>query len=83
MISEEKKAALVIGGRGEFAQFLQQDILPNLVADSLATIERETPRAEYLLRLQCARHIVIATPLAGYAELACELVISGRRRHCG
>jgi prephenate dehydrogenase len=74
MISEEKKAALVIGGRGEFAQFLQQDILPNLVADSLATIERETPRAEYFLRLQSARHIVIATPLAGYAELACELV---------
>ena len=74
MISEENQTTLVIGGRGEFGQFLQQDILPVLGADSILTIERETPRDEYLLGLQRARHIVLATPLAGYAELACELV---------
>ncbi len=74
MRSEENKTILVIGGRGEFGQFLQQDILPVLGADSILTIERETPRDEYLLGLQRARHIVLATPLAGYAELACELV---------
>jgi prephenate dehydrogenase len=74
MISKAKKTALVIGGRGEFGQFLQQDILPILGAESILTIERETPRDEYLFRLQLARHIVLATPLAGYAELACELV---------
>ncbi|MGH9880531.1 MAG: hypothetical protein ACRD6N_03775, partial [Pyrinomonadaceae bacterium] len=74
MISEEEKSALVIGGRGEFGQFLQQDILPILGADSILTIERETPRDEYLSQLRRARHIVLATPLAGYAELACELV---------
>ncbi len=74
MRSEENKTILVIGGRGEFGQFLQQDILPVLGADSILTIERETPRDECLLGLQRARHIVLATPLAGYAELACELV---------
>src|SRR5258708_28597231 len=74
MKSEGKKAALVIGSGGEFGQFLQQDILPMLGADSILTVERETPRDEYLLRLQRARHVVLATPLAGYAELACELV---------
>ena len=74
MRSEEKKAALVIGGRGEFGQFLQQDILPILGADNILTIERETPGDEFPAQLQHARHIVLATPLAGYAELACELV---------
>src|SRR2546422_6780030 len=74
MISEEKKAALVIGGRGEFGQFLQQDILPILGADNISTIERETPNEEFHAQLQHARHIVLATPLAGYAQLACELV---------
>jgi prephenate dehydrogenase len=74
MISEEKRTALVIGGRGEFGQFLQQDILPNLGANSILMSERDTPRDESLLQLQRARHIVLATPLAGYAELACELV---------
>src|SRR6266542_1573518 len=35
----EKKSALVIGGRGEFGQFLQQDILPILGTDNISTIE--------------------------------------------
>ena len=74
MISEEKNAVLVIGGRGEFGQFLQQDILPILGAVNILMIERETPRDESLTQLEHARHIVLATPLAGYAELACELV---------
>jgi prephenate dehydrogenase len=72
--SEEKKSTLVVGGRGEFGQFLQQDILPILGMDPILTIERETPGDESLAQLQRARHIVLATPLAGYAELACELV---------
>ena len=74
MRSEEKKSTLVIGGRGEFGQFLQQDILPLLGMDNILSIERETPGDESLRHLQRARHIVLATPLAGYAELACELV---------
>jgi len=74
MIAGEKTDAVVIGGGGELGQFLQQDILPMLGADSILTIERETPRDENLLRLHRARHVVLATPLAGYAELACELV---------
>lgn len=72
--SEEKESTLVIGGRGEFGQFLQLDILPNLGLDNILTVERETPNDESLAQLQRARHIVLATPLAGYAELACELV---------
>ena len=74
MISEKEKAALVIGADGEFGQFLQQDILPSLGADNILTIERETSGDEFLAHLQRARHIVLATPLAGYAQLACELV---------
>src|SRR6266478_1969044 len=70
----EKKSALVIVGRGEFGQFLQQDILPILGTDNISTIDRETPGDESFAQLQRARHIVLATPLAGYAELACELV---------
>lgn len=74
MRPKEKKSTLVIGGRGEFGQFLQQDILPILGIDNILTIERETPGDESLAHLQRARYIVLATPLAGYAELACELV---------
>jgi prephenate dehydrogenase len=74
MARGEKKATLVIGGQGEFGQFLQQDILPVLDAVDILTIDRETPRNESLAQLQRARHIVLATPLAGYAELACDLV---------
>src|SRR6267142_5513553 len=80
MRPEEKNAVLVIGGRGEFGQFLQQDILPILGAVNILMIERETPRDEYLTQLQSTRHIVLATPLAGYAELACELVYRCRDR---
>jgi len=72
--SEEKKSTLVIGGRGEFGQFLQLDILPVLGMNNILTVERETPNDETFAQLKCARHIVLATPLAGYAELACELV---------
>jgi len=73
-MSSEAKPILVVGGRGEFGQFLQQDILPILGMDNSLTIERETTSAEALSHVQRARHIVLATPLAGYAELACELV---------
>ncbi|MCM3873029.1 MAG: prephenate dehydrogenase/arogenate dehydrogenase family protein [Pyrinomonadaceae bacterium] len=74
MKSEEKESTLVIGGRGEFGQFLHLDILPMLGVDNVLTIERETPSDESFAELQRARHVVLATPLAGYAELACELV---------
>src|SRR6185295_3839307 len=74
MRSSENKSTLVIGAGGEFGQFLQQDILPLLGVDSIWTVERETPAEESLSGLQRARHIVLATPLAGYAELACGLV---------
>ncbi len=74
MRSEEKESTLVIGGRGEFGQFLQLDILPILGIDNVLTIGRETPNDESLAELQRSRHVVLATPLAGYAELACELV---------
>jgi hypothetical protein len=74
MRPEQKKSALVIGGGGEFGQFLQQDILPILGMEIISTIERETPSDKSLGQLQRARHIVLATPLAGYAQVACELV---------
>src|SRR6266540_1813817 len=45
MVSQDRNAVLIIGGQGEFGQFLQH-----------------------------ARHILLATPLTGYAELACEVV---------
>jgi prephenate dehydrogenase len=74
MISPRSSAVLIIGGRGEFGQFLQRDILPVLGVDAVLTIERDTPRDQHSLRIQQARHIVMSTPLAGYAERACELV---------
>jgi prephenate dehydrogenase len=74
MRSEKRDSTLVVGARGEFGQFLQQDILPELGMDNVQANERETPIEESLAQLQCARHIILATPLAGYAELACELV---------
>ena len=70
----KRKGTVIVGGRGEFGEFLQQDILPILGVVDILTIERETPRDESLAQLQRARHIVLATPLAGYAELACELL---------
>ncbi|HEX9424892.1 MAG TPA: hypothetical protein VF899_16755, partial [Pyrinomonadaceae bacterium] len=74
MVSQDRNAVLIIGGQGEFGQFLQHDILPILGIGNVVTIERETPREEHARLLQQARHILLATPLAGYAELACDLV---------
>ena len=65
---------LIIGGDGEFGQFLQRDILPQICVKNVSSIERETPRENQKSLLDRAQHIVVATPLAGYAELACELV---------
>ncbi len=65
---------LIVGAGGEFGQFLQQDILPHICAKTVATIERETSSEEQKSLLKSARHVVLATPLAGYAQLACELV---------
>ena len=74
IISEERKSVLVVGGRGEFGLFLRESILPVLGANSILIIERETEASEKTSRLQRARHVVLATPLAGYAELASEYV---------
>ena len=69
---------LIVGGAGEFGQFLQRDILPPVCGKSVASVERDTPSEERRALLSQARHVVVATPLAGYAELACELVYSCR-----
>src|SRR5262249_2818169 len=42
-------------------------------------IERETSRSDYGPLLESSRHIVLATPLAGYAERACDLIYQGRQ----
>lgn len=73
-MSDDPDAVLIIGGRGEFGRFLQRDMLPNLGVHNVLTIERDTPRDQRLPKLQQARHLIIATPLAGYAEQACEIV---------
>ncbi len=65
---------LIVGGAGEFGQFLQRDILPQVCEKTVSSIERDTPSEEQRLLLTEARHVVVATPLAGYAQLACELV---------
>lgn len=70
----EARAVLIIGGRGEFGQFLQRDILPSLGARAVLTLERDTPPEQHLDKLRQARHIVLATSLAGYGERASELV---------
>src|SRR5438128_7006987 len=72
-MSDDPGAVLIIGGRGEFGRFLQRDILPNLAVHTVLTIERDTPHDQLLPKLQQARHVVNATPLAGYAERACEI----------
>lgn len=69
---------LIVGGNGEFGRFLRRDILPHICAKPVSSVERETPREEQSSLLKRARHVIIATPLAGYAELACELVYSCR-----
>jgi prephenate dehydrogenase len=70
---------LIVGGDGEFGRFLRDDILPHLGPTDIRISERETARDEHSELLQNARHVLLATPLAGYAELACEQVY--RCRH--
>jgi len=65
---------LIVGAHGEFGQFLQQSILPVLGITNVVAIDRETQPEKKARGLQQARHIVLATPLAGYSELACKLV---------
>lgn len=65
---------LIVGGAGEFGQFLQRDILPHVCDKTVSSVERDTPSEEQRSMLRQARHVVVATPLAGYAQLACELV---------
>jgi len=65
---------LIVGGAGEFGQFLQRDILPNICDKTVSSVERDTTSEEYKSLLQRAQHVIVATPLAGYAQLACELV---------
>ncbi|HJZ78820.1 MAG TPA: hypothetical protein VKD91_00685 [Pyrinomonadaceae bacterium] len=71
---------MIVGGRGEFGQFLQQSILPPLGIRNVVAVDRQTTRAEHVEALRRARHVVLATPLAGYADLACELVHQCRAR---
>jgi len=78
--SVTRNTVLIVGGRGEFGQFLQQSILPRLGIGKVLATDRETPREEYAGCLQQARHIVLATPLAGYAELGCDLAHECRAR---
>lgn len=40
----------------------------------VAVIERDVPRDACDVLLETTRHVVLATPLAGYAERACDLV---------
>src|SRR6185295_465337 len=65
---------------GEFGHFLQHDILPGLDASTLEHIERDTSREHRGAILARSHHIVLATPLAGYAEVACDLIY--HLRHC-
>jgi prephenate dehydrogenase len=78
MTSQDEKSVLIFGGEGEFGRFLRQDILPSLGVTHVRVIERETPREEHESYLATARHIVLATPLAGYAERACEMIYQSR-----
>src|SRR4030095_6018307 len=46
---------------------------------NVSIIERDTPRVEHASLLEASSNIVLATPLAGYAERACELVYQSRQ----
>ena len=70
----------IVGANGEFGQFLQHDILPGLGVSILEPIDRDTSRESRGAILEKSRHVVLATPLAGYAEVACELIY--QLRHC-
>lgn len=78
MKSQLDRSVLIIGGAGEFGRFLRQDIFPSLGVIHVSIIERDTPREDHLSFLETARHVVLATPLAGYAERACELIYQSR-----
>lgn len=78
MKSQLDKNVLIIGGAGEFGRFLRQDILPSVGVTHVSIIERDTPREDHQSFLETARHVVLATPLAGYAERACELIYQSR-----
>lgn len=78
MTSGLERNVLIIGGEGEFGRFLRRDILPSLGVIHVAVIERDTPREDHEPSLETARHVVLATPLAGYAERACELIYQSR-----
>ena len=70
---------MIIGGEGEFGRFLRQDILPVLGLHHVSVSERETSVEEQASLLKTARHVVLATPLAGYAERACDLIYQSRQ----
>lgn len=74
MQSRECGKVVVVGGRGEFGRFLQNEILPNIGVSHLISVDRDTSRDAYLSQLQQADQVILSTPLAGYAEQACELV---------
>jgi prephenate dehydrogenase len=78
MTKQHERTVLIIGGEGEFGRFLCQDILPSIGVIHVSVIERDTPREEHQSLLKNARHVVLATPLAGYAERACELIYQSR-----
>lgn len=78
MTKHDQQSVLIIGGEGEFGRFLRQDILPEVGVLDVSVIERETPRDDHQSLLENARHVVLATPLAGYAERACELIYQSR-----
>jgi prephenate dehydrogenase len=78
MKSQLDRSVLIIGGAGEFGRFLRHDILPSLGVIHVSIIERDTPREDHQSVLETARHVLLATPLAGYAERACELIYQSR-----
>ncbi len=78
MNTNRHKNVVIIGGDGEFGQFLRHDILPGLGVGDIAVIERDSAREQHARLLGAARHIVLTTPLAGYAERACELIYQSR-----
>ena len=78
MNPDQQINVLILGGEGEFGHFLRHDILPVLGVSDVSIIERETPREEHASLLARARHVVLATPLAGYAERACDLIYQSR-----
>lgn len=79
MNQDRQNSVLIIGGDGEFGRFLRHDILPILGVTNVSIIERDTPRVEHASLLEASSNIVLATPLAGYAERACELVYQSRQ----